>query len=910
MIVESITLSGWRCFAEEVSVGPLSERLNVISGPNGIGKSTLFEGLRRALMDSHAVSGQEVVSLRPWGRALVPKVAVHFSHNGVQYRMTKQFLDSPFSRLERRENGVYRPVAEGRQADDRARALLTHNPPGRGLSQARHWGLAQVLWAPQGELKLLDLSGDLISDIRTVLGAQVSDAASGPIEEKIVEVYDRYFTRQGKYKTGKSAPPITRLQAALEQAHSRRGQALEMLQNCEEASRRVEELGARHHQLSLEAEEVAKTVQTTRQRSEQHRALKAEVGNKEGELAKVEAQHRQLHQQIDLIRATGKELEDRQTELARLASEEPLQRREVESREREAAAAKEALARVRKEEQSVARAEAEAETARQYLDAGARRIAVHQHIEKIEAAERTLAEHRKARSALVAPERRTLNALRRAVRERDEARLLLDAAMINLEIIAEADGQLEVRSGEEPGRKALTAGKATVIKGAPEVAVELKGVARLRASGPTGDIEVHRRAVRQKEQEIAELSRPFGTTDIGRLEALADRAEELDRRIGEACKALETLLGDDEIQALQNDRNRLDALLHEIEKVHPGWRESAPDIRVLKQAAADQKQLHSRRVAEAEAAWERAQSTLSAAREQQQVAARRLEDIRKGVAVLEARWAELTRDGKTLEDREQELRRTLLEWDAGKAALKELQEKLVRFDDDPETALQKLEQNLEALQAGAQRTRDEERTAMGTLEALAARGPYSILAQAEEEVAALEGEIRRETLRMKAIKLLHDTVAQCRAEAMASVTGPVEEAATRLLHRIAGRRLGRIAIGEAFEPAGVCPELVDSPVDLLNLSGGEQEQLYLATRLALAEVLAREERQMVVLDDVLTATDAGRLARVMNLLEEAADRLQILVLTCHPERYRALAEAAFFDLESLTRRSRGAAPSP
>ena len=105
-------------------------------------------------------------------------------------------------------------------------------------------------------------------------------------------------------------------------------------------------------------------------------------------------------------------------------------------------------------------------------------------------------------------------------------------------------------------------------------------------------------------------------------------------------------------------------------------------------------------------------------------------------------------------------------------------------------------------------------------------------------------------------------------------------------------------MGDTFEPAGVVPEVVGQAVTLDNLSGGEQEQLYLATRLALAEVLGKEERQLVVLDDVLTATDAGRLARVVNVLEESAQHLQLLVLTCHPERYRGLRHAAFFDLEA------------
>ena len=305
------------------------------------------------------------------------------------------------------------------------------------------------------------------------------------------------------------------------------------------------------------------------------------------------------------------------------------------------------------------------------------------------------------------------------------------------------------------------------------------------------------------------------------------------------------------------------------------------------------------KVSAAETAWEKTQNALSAARQQEQILLGRLEDARKTARQLEARAAELSGDGKTLQDREKEFRQVLLVWDAGKAVLGELEDKRNLFEGDPEAVLKNLERQLDAVQDLARKTRDEERKAAGNLETLGAQGPYSVLAQAEEEAAHLQVEIQSEERRMDAIRLLHDTLARCRTEAVASVARPVQEAATRLMQRIAGRRIGRIDIGESFEPSGVSPESAGSSVGLDNLSGGEQEQLYLATRLALAEVLAKDERQMVVLDDVLTATDAGRLARVMTLLEEAAQRLQILILTCHPERYRALAGAEFFDLESL-----------
>jgi len=142
-------------------------------------------------------------------------------------------------------------------------------------------------------------------------------------------------------------------------------------------------------------------------------------------------------------------------------------------------------------------------------------------------------------------------------------------------------------------------------------------------------------------------------------------------------------------------------------------------------------------------------------------------------------------------------------------------------------------------------------------------------------------------------------VVQCRREAVSAVIDPVKERATRILRRIAGGKLGYLALDASFVPVAVIPGISGKEVSLEGISGGEKEQVYLATRLALAEVLAEKELQLVVLDDVLTATDTGRLARVMTILEEAAPRLQVLVLTCHPERYRGLERANFINLEGI-----------
>src|SRR3954470_17443088 len=110
MILHSIRAQNWRCLLNPVEMGPFSERLNVIHAPNGTGKSSLFEAMRRALFDAHHVAGREIEAVRPWGRSLAPQVNVEFTQSRVRYRIEKTFLDGAVARLLRFENGYFQPL--------------------------------------------------------------------------------------------------------------------------------------------------------------------------------------------------------------------------------------------------------------------------------------------------------------------------------------------------------------------------------------------------------------------------------------------------------------------------------------------------------------------------------------------------------------------------------------------------------------------------------------------------------------------------------------------------------------------------------------------------------------------------------------------------------------------------------
>jgi ABC-type hemin transport system ATPase subunit len=164
---------------------------------------------------------------------------------------------------------------------------------------------------------------------------------------------------------------------------------------------------------------------------------------------------------------------------------------------------------------------------------------------------------------------------------------------------------------------------------------------------------------------------------------------------------------------------------------------------------------------------------------------------------------------------------------------------------------------------------------------------------------------------MNALALLHNSLVAAHAEIMASVASPVERIATDYLEEICGSPLAEIRLTEALATERVIPApLAQSDhagIELERMSGGEREQIYFCTRLALGSELARRERQCVVLDDILTATDDERMTRICELLGRVSDRLQVIVVTCHAERFTSLAAANRINLMTALNRNARAA---
>lgn len=70
------------------------------------------------------------------------------------------------------------------------------------------------------------------------------------------------------------------------------------------------------------------------------------------------------------------------------------------------------------------------------------------------------------------------------------------------------------------------------------------------------------------------------------------------------------------------------------------------------------------------------------------------------------------------------------------------------------------------------------------------------------------------------------------------------------------------------------------------LSFGAREQMGLLSRLAYADLLREAGRPtLIILDDALVHSDQPRLEQMKRILFDAAQRHQVLLFSCHPDRW-------------------------
>lgn len=200
----------------------------------------------------------------------------------------------------------------------------------------------------------------------------------------------------------------------------------------------------------------------------------------------------------------------------------------------------------------------------------------------------------------------------------------------------------------------------------------------------------------------------------------------------------------------------------------------------------------------------------------------------------------------------------------------------------PERGRETVEDELEALQA-------ERAAVQSGLDRIAGRlhatgDPLTLQAAAErlsDEIAALEGEY-------DSLQLAMSTLEHANTQLQGRFSPALGQRAAEIFKQLTDRRYDGVILDRTFrvsaEPSGS-----GIPRDVGYLSAGAADQLYLAVRLAICDlVLPQEDPAPIVLDDALASFDDSRCAAALAYLRKEAEKRQILLFTCHSR------EAAYF----------------
>ena len=94
-------------------------------------------------------------------------------------------------------------------------------------------------------------------------------------------------------------------------------------------------------------------------------------------------------------------------------------------------------------------------------------------------------------------------------------------------------------------------------------------------------------------------------------------------------------------------------------------------------------------------------------------------------------------------------------------------------------------------------------------------------------------------------------------------------------------RYSQVQVDESLEPVLVHPSKETGPIETDEMSQGTLDQIYLAARLALCDILFGEARPPLLMDDPFVKFDPERRSAALELCRELSSDRQILLFTCH-----------------------------
>lgn len=891
MILHALELTHVGRFRETVRLGPFAAGLNVLAAPNEAGKSTALQATARTLFDRHSTRSEEIKALQPAGTSLAPRVTVEFETRQGRFRLTKTFLQKPESHLHQLRAGAWELIAEADAADQRVQSLLQSSLPGRGATKPEHWGFLGFLWARQGEPATwpgLD-DPEVGQRIRARLARVELDPVIEQLRLRLATAAEAIITSTGQPRTGgplrEADDDLTAIEASLGSLRQARAELDESLRRYQQSEAEVTRLEKEHIERTAAAA-------TLREQSLAAERLRGELDARQQALATAQEKLTALTVDAEA--------------LARLHREQASIQAALTQARVSAQAADQALRELRTRLDQTQSDQPCRDTALQTLRTGHQRLqsliklreictasaAVAKQLKKAESAAATITalEARKTLLPALAPAK--LKKLEELAELARTLRTQLQALGLTVEFTPDKKVTIENRGDTPASPQTLPAGETTRLRGPQALDLQLVGWGRIVIRSGSQDAQSAATELTQTEADLQETLQRAGVSTVEAAREAVTARKELEAQLKTATAALAPHLGDHETlddlrQAAATATRRAEALSATLAPTNDEQARSLTDLEAAEAAQAES-------VTAAETALATFNKQLAKLRTEERTADQNAQHAGKQVSEHESRLRTLEAHSKGIADRYPDgldtaktaAQLTFAQAEARVVATKaELPPDFEKLPDRNKRAAASLQQIANDLQA----RRTDRDQAKGTLEILGGQGLYSRETELEEKKA--EAILRRDAARARGwtARVAHDLIEHRKQAATKAVLAPLEQRLTTAFAELTGDTARQVFLDERLQIAGI-GRTRDEAYAFDQLSQGAKEQLLLCLRLAVVQELATDEPQILILDDVLVNTDPVRQDRILDVLSAQADRLQILILTCHPDRYRGVGQ--------------------
>lgn len=867
MKLQRLRIDQVRQFRKPLEVRDLSPGINLFTGPNESGKSTMVRAIRAAFFERHR-SGS-VDDLRPWGdSSAAPQVEVDFDFDGKVWRLAKAFLKKA-----RCDLSVDGKAIVGADAEDLLAQMLGFEYALKGASQSRHWGIPGLLWIEQGDGQNIKSSVEFAADhLKSVLGASVGEVASSAGDELIAQVE----SQKGALVTSTGKP---------------RGDYANAISECGTLTTKLQELDGKisSYQQQVDRLGLLRAQQRDDDASRPWEALTAQLNAARDLLEQVDGLSELLETEsaaldacrrnIDLVDGQLKTFDRQARDLAKREIDDQQARKKLEDLGEQDDALRIALSQAKaefdaaRETERKSRAKEQRSTLLREQKQLQKQLAATE--DSVKAAMQADTELQKIRKELVGTrlDAKVLRRLKTVTGELREAEIRLQSTATRLEFDL-LSGQ-SIRLGDEVlseiGERLL----------AERTDVHIEGIGRLTILPGGEDLgELSRKRDRLR-NDCQSLLKDLQVESLAVAEQRAERTKELEALI-KSQEAIPESRAPDGITALEEDMATQGKTLKDIETRLSDFPDAgAAGLPSVKAAEA--------KLAEAEVRLKEAESSSAEHRDNKTRADVVAKSARDEFNNMTTALADPKRDGQQ-RDNLVRFNTLKIEAESRQTTLDDLKQRIAEARPDI------LRQDIQRFDLSAAQTRDvfDRRTVdIARLESeLSVLGAQGLAEERTSLVAESQSANRRHDemkRRSEALLLLSELLNEKRKALTELLQLPLQARINHYLQLLFPH--ATLLVDENLIPVSLARAGSNGPDvgSFDDLSFGAREQMGLISRLAYADLLKDAGRPtLIILDDALVHSDQARLAQMKRILFDAAQRHQILLFTCHPDNWRDL----------------------